>query len=78
MLRSCSQLVLDLSVKKPWANCWVGGIGGTSWSQEASRRGKENKDRVNHVSQRKAKQPCEIWGGVVARGCSYRWVVRGV
>lgn len=29
---------IDLSVKKPWANCWAEGIGGTSGSLEASRQ----------------------------------------
>ena len=39
------QLVLDLSVKKPWANCWAEGIGRTSRSLEEkkteAREGKE-------------------------------------
>ena len=35
MLSSVPQLVLDLSVKKPWANCWA--EGGTSGSIEDKR-----------------------------------------
>ena len=46
-------LVLDLSVKKPWANCWAEGIGGTSGSLEARERCKERRDRVLQALERK-------------------------
>lgn len=36
ILRSCSQLVLHLSVTMPQANCWVEGKGRTSRSPQAS------------------------------------------
>jgi hypothetical protein len=39
-------MVLDLSIKKPWANCCAEGIGGTSRSlqkeTEAGERGRES------------------------------------
>jgi hypothetical protein len=34
-------LVLDLSVKKPWANCWAEGIGRIFRFLEENRRGEE-------------------------------------
>ena len=43
--------VLDLSVKKPWANCWVTGIGRTSGSQEVSRQMQGEENRVCHTSE---------------------------
>jgi hypothetical protein len=42
-------LVLDLLVKKPGANCWVEGIGGTSGSLEASRETPGEEKSVPHV-----------------------------
>jgi len=56
---------LTCQLKKPWANCWAEGRGGTSGSLEASR-------------ERKVDQPCEISKQSGNIGCSYRWEVRGV
>lgn len=46
---SVPQLVFDLSVKKPWTNCWAIGIGRTSRFLEV---GKERRDRVHHALER--------------------------
>ena len=37
---------------KPWANCWVERVGGTSGSQEASREMQGRRDRVRHALNR--------------------------
>ena len=63
-------MVLDLSVKKPWANCWVEGIDRTSGSLEASREMQGKERRVLH--------PCEISKQSGHTGHSYRWMVKGV
>ena len=63
-------MVLNLSVKKPWANCWAEGIGVTSGSLEAGESGRE---RQPCFGERKAKQPCEI-----STGHFYRQVVGAV
>ena len=46
MLSSVPQLVLDLSVKKPWANCWAEGIGGTSWGGECPMDRRQMQEKV--------------------------------
>ena len=48
MLRSCFPIG---SIKKPWANCWVEGIGGTSGSLEANRQIQGEGESVHHASE---------------------------
>jgi hypothetical protein len=65
MLRYCvPQLVLDLSVKKPWANCWAEVIVGTSGMPHASWQTQEREEgTVPCFRGKTANQPCEISGG---------------
>ena len=82
MLRSYSQLVLDLSVKKPCANCWAEGIDRTSGSQDVSKRPKERRGEFtmllvekklsSHVRSQNGMStqaaPTGEWSGVFSRG----------
>jgi hypothetical protein len=72
MLRSCSPLVLDPSLKMLVAN-EVGVIGKTSRPhRQASRhRGGD----LHHVLEGKIDQPCEIQGRATI-GCFSKWEVR--
>lgn len=62
MLRFCSQLDLDLSVKKPLANCWEDRIGRTSGSLEARKRHRERSDRVGLASDGEKLTRCDRTG----------------
>lgn len=58
MLRYCvPQLVLDLSVKKPWANCWAEVIVGTSGTPHASWRTQEREEGRVPCFRGKKRQP---------------------
>lgn len=58
-----------LMVKKPWANCWAGGVGGPPGSPQASRQMQgDERESLPCFGERKAKQPCEISGGVATGG----------
>ena len=68
-------MVLDLSVKKPWANCWVEGIGRTSGSLEEKR---QKQGRKGEYTKLLMEISCEILDRAVACGCSYRQEGGGV
>lgn len=60
MLRSYSQLVLDLSVKMPLANCWVEGIRRTFGPSRQAGRHRGEERCLPCFGRRKANQPYDI------------------
>ena len=71
-------MVLDLSVKKPWANCWEEGIDRTSGSLEASRQTQGRKAEFSLLLIEKGGAARYEGGWRGHRGCFHRQAVGDV
>ena len=77
--RSCSPIGSLSVIKEAMGQLLGRGLGGTSGSLQArDRHRRERREILLCFQERKAKQPCEILGGVMGCGCSYRQVLGDV
>jgi hypothetical protein len=66
-------MIFDLSIKKPWTNYWVEGIGGTSGSLEKKKQTQEWSGEFCHASDGEGlKSHVRSQNGVITTDCSYR------